>query len=150
VDCSGSDFPELWSQITEFAAGGASGRYVRLTATRLRRAQDGVGYRLALGKIDVVSGGKDVAEHCPVTGDTALANPQDLAQITRSPRPMGEGVVTDNPDNVTPAAEWRTVPFQAAVPLSGVRLEDGLFRRAMENNITYLLGSFSFAGYDVT
>lgn len=142
-DQTASDFANPYDQINEFAVAGTSGRYVRFTATRLRPAEDGVGFRLALAKIDVVSGGKDVAEHCPVTGDLALGNPKDLAQITRAPRPMGEGIVTDNPANVTPSTAWRTVPNLATVPLSGVSLHDGLFRRAMQDNITYLLGSFS-------
>ncbi len=145
VDHTNLEFAEPYDEITEFAAYGVLGRYVRLTATRLRAAQDGVGYKLALSKIDVISGGKDAAEHCPVSGDAELANPADLKQITRAPRPMGEGIVTDNPGNVIPAAEWRTVPFKANVPLSGVRAQSaqGVFRRAMENNITYLLSSFS-------
>jgi len=145
ADLSQADFAEPYDEITEFAGGGVAGRYVRLTATRLRPAQDGVGCELALSKIDVVSGGKDVAVSCPVTADPELGNPKDLAQIVRAPRPMGEGVVTDNPANVTPVAQWHTVPFQASVPLTGVRVKegDGLFRRAMENNITYLLSSFS-------
>jgi len=144
-DQTASDFADPYDQINEFAAAGVSGRYVRLTATRLRSPEDGVGYRLALAKIDVVSGGNDVAEHCPVTGDPALGNPKDLAQITRSPRPMGEGIVTDNPANVTPAAQWHTVPYLAGVPLTGVTVAEGkgLFHRAMQDNITYLLGSFS-------
>ena len=149
ADQTAADFAEPYDQITEFAAGGASGRvsgrYVRLTATRLRPAQDGVGYRLALAKIDVVADGRDVAERLPVTGDPELANPGDLAQLTRPARPMGEGIVTDNPGNVIPAAQWRGVPNAANAPLSGVTVVEGsgLFRRAMENNIAYLLSSFS-------
>ncbi|MDR3717854.1 MAG: discoidin domain-containing protein, partial [Bryobacteraceae bacterium] len=81
ADQSGADFAEPHDEITEFAGGQATGRYVRLTATKLRPAQDGVWYKLALTKIDVVSGGKDVAVSCPVTADTELGNPKDLAQI---------------------------------------------------------------------
>jgi DUF1680 family protein len=143
VDHTGSDFANPDDLISEFATPGVTGRYVRLTATQLRPAQDGVGYKLALEKIDVVSAGKDVAEKCPVTGDAALANEKDLAQITRPRRPMGEGIVTDHPDNVTPSSGWHTVPFHASVPLSGVSVQDGVFSRALENNIGYLLGSFS-------
>jgi DUF1680 family protein len=145
IDQIASDFAEPHDQITEFAVGGVSGRYVRFTATQLRPAQDGAGYKLALAKIEVISRGRDVAKGCPVTGDPGLGNPNDLQQITRLPRPMGEGIITDNPSNVTPAAQWHTVPFQASVPLSGVTVREGqgLFWRAMENNITYLLGSFS-------
>ncbi len=42
-----------------------------------------------------------------------------------------------------PAARWRAVANVAAVPLSGVSVQGTLFKRAMENNIGYLLGSFS-------
>lgn len=145
ADQNGADFAEPHDEITEFAGGQATGRYVRLTATKLRPAQDGVGFKLALSKIDVVSGGKDVAVNCPVSADPELGNPKDLAQIVRAARPMGEGVVTDNPANVTPATQWHMVPFEARVPLDGVRVKsgDGLFWHAMENNITYLLSSFS-------
>ena len=145
IDHTASDFAEPHDQITEFATGGVAGRYIRFTATQLRPAQDGVGYKLALSKIDVISGGRDVAMGCTVTGDPEFGNPKDLPQITRPPRPMGEGIITDNPENVIPAAEWKKVGFKAEVPLSGVRVkaDSGLFWRAMENNITYLLGSFS-------
>lgn len=143
ADHSKADFANPYDEITEFAAGGTSGRYVRLTATRLRPAQDGVGYTLAIGKMDVLSGGKDVAERCPATGDPAFVNPADLAQLTRPPRPMGEGIITDNPGNVTSAAAWRRVPFLVSVPRSGVNPQGKLFRQAMENNITYLLSAFS-------
>lgn len=41
-------------------------------------------------------------------------------------------------------ATWRRVPFGAEVPTSGVTLSrDGLLRPAVENNIAYLLSSFS-------
>jgi len=145
VDCSASDVSEPYDEITEYATGGVLARYVRLTATRLRPAEDGVGYELALAKIDVVSGGKDVAERCLVTADDIFGNQVDLAQITRAPRPMGERTVTDNPGNVIPGDRWRAIPFQANVPLSGVSVQEkqGLFHRAMENNISYLLTSFS-------
>ncbi len=145
VDQTGSDFADPYDQITEFATSGAQARFVRFTATSLRPAQDGAGYKLALSKIDVVSGGKDVAARRPVTADSDLGNTADLAQITRSPRPMGEGIVTDNPDNVTPTAQWHRAHSKASAPVGGVTVSDahGIFRRAMENNITYLLSSFS-------
>ncbi len=145
MDHTATDFAEPFDQITGIAAAGVTGRYLRLTATRLRPAEDGVGYKLALAKIDVVSAGKDVAENCPVTGDQEFGNPRDLGQITRPVRPMGEGIVTDNPGNVIAAQQWHSVPFSASAPLGGVRLKagDGLFWEAMENNIAYLLSSFS-------
>ena len=145
MDHTATDFAEPFDQITGIAAAGVTGRYLRLTATHLRPAEDGVGYKLALAKVEVVSAGKDVAENCPVTGDQEFGNPRDLGQITRPVRPMGEGIVTDNPGNVIAAQQWHSVPFSASAPLGGVRLKagDGLFWQAMENNIAYLLSSFS-------
>ena len=143
VDCTAADVPDPGSFITGFSIAPISARYVRLTATRLRPARDGVGYALALSKIDVLSAHQDLAVRCSVTGDPTFSNPADLQQITRAPRPMGEGIVTDNPSNVTPSSGWRTVPYAAAAPLSGVTLQSGLFQQALENNINYLLTSFS-------
>ncbi len=41
-------------------------------------------------------------------------------------------------------ATWKPVPYQAVVPTGGVTLADaGLFKPVMENNIAYLLNSFS-------
>lgn len=68
-----------------------------------------------------------------------------VTPLTRKPRPQGEGVVTDNPENVIPVHRWRPVSFEASAPLRGVEVGDGLFRTAMENNIGYLLNSFSVA-----
>ena len=68
-----------------------------------------------------------------------------VSPLTRKPRPQGEGVVTDNPGNVIPARHWRPVPLQASAPLRGVAIGDGLFKTVMENNIGYLLNSFSVA-----
>jgi DUF1680 family protein len=142
VDAMGADFAEPYDEINEFTVPAVAGRYVRLTATALRKTQDGFGYALALNKIAVISGGKDVAERCPVQGDERLGNAEDSAQLTRPERPMGEGIVTDNPANVTAAANWRRVPDLAHAPLSGVTPGNGLFRGAMQDNIVYLLGSF--------
>jgi hypothetical protein len=144
VDQSVSDSGDPDDAITAFHAPAAvHARYVRLTATRLRPAQDGVGYKLALAKIDVISEGNDAAEGRPVTGDATYANPKDLAQLTRAPRPMGEGIVTNNPSNIIPAAQWQQAPFAVTIPVSGISPQGELFRHAMENNISYLLGSFS-------
>ncbi|HVU46376.1 MAG TPA: beta-L-arabinofuranosidase domain-containing protein [Terracidiphilus sp.] len=144
VDQTAEDFADPNDAITTFhAPAPVNARYVRLTATRLRNGQDGVGYQLALAKFEVLSAGVDVAEHRPATGDPTYANPNDFAQLTRAPRPMGEGIVTDNPSNVIPAAQWRQVPFAVTIPVSGVTPQGEIFHRAMENNINYLLGSFS-------
>jgi uncharacterized protein len=142
-DHTTNDFDDPYDEITEFDAGRGSGRYFRLTATQLRSAKDGVGYQLAIGKIDVISEGTEVAERCPVIGDPSYGNASDYAQITRPPRPMGEGIITDHPENVTSPDGWRAVPFQVSVPLSGITPKGTLFREAMEYNIRYLLSSFS-------
>jgi hypothetical protein len=144
ADQSAADFADPENAITAFhATAPVNARYLRLTATRLGPAQDGIGYQLALAKFEVLSAGADAAVRCPVTGDPAHANPTDFAQLTRAPRPMGEGIVTDNPANVIPAAQWRQVPFAVTIPVSGVTPQGELFRHAMENNINYLLSSFS-------
>ena len=41
-------------------------------------------------------------------------------------------------------AEWKPVPYKAVAPTGGVALDDsGLFKPAMDRNVTYLLKSFS-------
>jgi DUF1680 family protein len=137
ADCSNPD-----DEILDFPVDRTAAQFIRLIAARLRTAQDGVGFALAMAKIDVISNGKDVAERCRVTGDERYSDPLDLAQLTRPPRPMGEGIITDNPGNVTSAARWKPVPYLAQAPLSGVKVT-GEFKRAMEANIGYLLQSFS-------
>jgi DUF1680 family protein len=111
------------------------GRYVRLTATKLRQKH------LALTKMSVLSGDKDIAEGCPVS-DSESGSP-GVSVLTRPPRPQGEGVYTNNPGNVIPAENWKPVKYKAQVPLGGVELGDGIFKTVMENNIGYLLSSFT-------
>ena len=113
-----------------------TGRYVRLTATELRQKH------LALTKMSVISSNIDIAEGCPVSDSER----GDLGKnvLTRPPRPQGEGVYTNNPENVIPADQWNPVPYKAEAPLGGVELGDGLFKTVMENNIGYLLSSFTF------
>ena len=135
ADCTGADYADPGDAVGIFPSGQAEGRYVRLTATRLRQKQ------LALSKLEVWSSGKDVAEGCPA----ADSRHGSLGRIplTRAPRPQGEEVVTDNPSSVIPAHRWKPVAYQAHTPLSGVRLEGGVFQSAMDDNIGYLLSSFS-------
>ncbi len=72
--------------------------------------------------------------------------PGIVAPLTRRPRPQGEGVVTDNPANVIAFAQWKPVALQAYSPgYQEVAIGDGLFRIVMENNISYLLNSFTVA-----
>ena len=143
ADCVRSDYPDPQDQITEYPAQGKRGRYVRLTVTRMREVPKSSTFSFAVSKLAVLSAGKDIAEQCPATADAATGNHDDLVQITRLPRPQGEGFVTDYPENVIPATAWKTVEYQAQVPLTGVTLERGLFQTAMEQNIGYLLDSFT-------
>ena len=135
ADCTRGDFPDPGDAVSFFPAGGAAARYVRVTATRLRNRQ------FQLSKLEAWSGGKDVAEGCPVAD--SLQGDLGRTRLTRVPRGQGEGVVTDNPGNVIPFSQWRPVPYHAHVPTSGVRLGDGVFQTALQNNIDYLLSSFS-------
>ncbi len=135
-DQTGADFPNPHDEVGVFTGAGKSGRYVRLTATHLRNQ------KLALSKFEVWSGGKDVAQG-RAAQDSQRGELGTLA-LTRAPRPQGEEVVTDNPQNVTPAASWKPVAYRAQTPLAGVHLGEGLFKTAMQNNVSYLMNSFSF------
>jgi DUF1680 family protein len=157
-----SDYPDPRDRIVEFRTRHAEGRYVRLTVTHLRHqksfaALDQVPaamrepyldltrgkFLFMLSKMEVLSEGVDIALRKPVTVDPILGNPKDAQQLTREPRPQGEGIVTDNPKNVTSPDDWRPAPYRAQAPQTGVELGDGLFRKAMESNIRYLLDSSS-------
>ena len=149
ADHTAADFPNPQGLIQRFRRAGVSGRYLRLTATRLmniagrKGADPRAGYHLALAKISVYSGGKEVATGCPVTVDATYGNDDDAVQVTRAERGGGEGVRVDNPANVTKASTWKPPVCPARKPLSGVSLDGGLFQTAMENNIGYLLNSYS-------
>jgi DUF1680 family protein len=130
------EFKDPGDEVCEFSGKEVYGRYVRLTALRLRQQ------RLALTKFMVMSDGRDVAENCRAS-DSESGNP-GLSLLTRPPRPQGEGVVTDNPGNIIPPESWHPVPYKAQAPKSGVEIGDGLFRKVMENNISYLMNSFTF------
>jgi DUF1680 family protein len=135
TDRLGEDYPDPKDAVGIFPSGGAEGRYVRLTATHLRQKC------LALTKLEVISKGRDVAVGCPAA-DSETGN-LGLTVLTRPARPQGDGVVTDNPGNVIPLEQWHPVRYAAETPLGGVRLGDGLFKHTMENNIRYLLDSFT-------
>jgi len=148
-DSGFTDLPEPGDRISYLTISGAkSVRYVRLTGTNLRpirKAEDksAPAYGLSFAKVEVLAAGRDVAEGRPASADPVTANLDDLAQLTRKPRPVGEGIITDNPQNVTDPRFWIKVSYRAEVPLRGVELGDGLLREAMRNNIDYLLTSFS-------
>ncbi|MDE3201039.1 MAG: glycoside hydrolase family 127 protein [Acidobacteriota bacterium] len=155
----GADFPDPWDAITQYSSRDAKGRFVRLTATRLRPVKvspprgapagsgpvDGPDYSLMLAKIAVLSGGKDVAVGCAVLADSAHGNAELSGQLTRPYREDGETIRRDNPHAVTDASSWMPPEFKARVPKSGVTLQGGVFQRAMENNIEYLMNSYSTA-----
>ena len=144
-----ADYPNPKGRIEQYAAQGIAGRHVRLTATRLMKVAGGGfssvagGYYLSLGKMDVYSGGEEIAALCPVTADSTYGNDDDVTQVTRPARPGGESIFTDHPENVTDASTWKPPAQKARVPLTGVALEGGIFQTALENNIRYLLDSYS-------
>jgi uncharacterized protein len=130
------EFPNPDDIVCTFASKVVSGRYVRLTATSLRDN------KLAMTKIMVLSEGKDVAEGCTAT-ESNPGSDSHIELLTRAPRPQGEFVVTNNPDNLIPVETWKPVAYKAQTPLGGVQLGEGLFKKTMENNINYLMNSFT-------
>ena len=134
ADRTAADFANTEDTVIVFPGNGAAGRYVRLTATRLSNQ------KLALMKFEVWSGGKNVAEGCPVA-DSFKGN-LGVTNLTLKRRPQDE-IVTDNPANVIPADQWKPVAYKARAPLGGVHLADGLFKTAMQNNINYLMNTFT-------
>ena len=191
VDYTHANYPPPGDRVIKFEAPGITGRYVRLTATVLSNRH------LALSKLEVWSGERDVAQGCRVTdidgvevfsassrgyitpAPLAHGNGTDqiqyeimreiypsmpaypygwpdgkyaatwpipgiVAPLTRRPRPQGEGVVTDNPGNVIPAHLWKPVQSRAWLPARRtVQIGVGVFKTAMEHNISYLLNSFT-------
>jgi hypothetical protein len=157
ADFSKSDFPDPKDNITQYAALGSHGRFVRLTATRLRvvkaapaeslplgsQPSDSPDLTLTLAKIAVLSDGRDAAVGCKVSADDQYGNSELLGQLTRPPRQDGEGIRFDNPHAVTDPTTWKPARFKAQAPKTGVTLHGGLFETAMQNNIEYLLTSYS-------
>jgi hypothetical protein len=160
VDFAQSDFPDPQDNITQFAGHGVSARYVRLTATRLRsikvvppspglgeplggEPKDGPDYTMALSKVTVLSGGSDAAVGCKVSADEKYGDKDLLVQLTRPPRQDGESINWDNIHAVTDSSTWKPPQFKAQAPKTGVTLNGGLFQTAMQNNIEYLLNSYS-------
>ncbi len=131
------EYPTPDDQVATFASKEVSGRFVRLTATQLRDN------KLAMTKIMIMSEGKDIAEGCKATESTSDKD-SHVELLTRAPRPQGEFDVTDNPANVIPEKTWNPVAYKAETPMGGVKLDGGLFKTTMDNNINYLLNSFTF------
>ena len=91
----------------------------------------------------MLSGGRDVAIGCKVSADSEHGNTDLVAQLTRPPREDGEGIRYDNPHAVTDPSTWKPAKFKAQAPKTGVTLDGGVFQTAMQNNIEYLLTSYS-------
>ena len=131
------EFPTPEDVVGTFASKVVNGRYIRLTATTLRDN------KLAMTKIIVLADGKDIAEGCKATESNPVKD-SHIELLTRPPRPQGEYVVTNNPGNVMPVETWKPVTYKAQTPMGGVQLGDGLFKTTMENNVSYLMNSFTF------
>ncbi|MEI6605595.1 MAG: beta-L-arabinofuranosidase domain-containing protein [Verrucomicrobiota bacterium] len=134
MDQTGADYANTEDAVILCPGNGTAGRYVRLSATPLSNQ------KLELMKVEVWSGGKNVAEGCPVA-DSFKGN-LGVTNLTLKRRPQDD-VVTDNPGNVIPADQWKPVAYKAEAPLGGVRLSEGLFKKAMQNNIAYLMSTFT-------
>src|SRR5208337_4234479 len=115
---------------TQYKAEGAHGRYVRLTATRLRpvkvavrvdaetpngtdetELEDSPDFTLTLAKMSVLSEGRDVAVGCKVSVDEEHGNTALAGQLTRPARQDGEGIRYDNPQAVTDPSTWKPVKY---------------------------------------
>src|SRR5262249_48046101 len=103
-------------------------------------------YTLTMAKIAVLSGGKDVAVGCAATTDNEHGNSGSASQVTRPYRQDGEEIRRDNPHAITDEAGWAPPKFKATVPKNGVTLHGGVFQKAMENNVEYLLSSCTTDG----
>ena len=157
ADFTQMDFPDPKDNITQFAAKGILARFVRLTATHLspvktstdesvppgREQKKSPEYTLMLAKIAVFSNGRDIAVGCKASADADYGNPDLLAQLTRPARQDGEEIRHDHPHAVTDPATWKQVKYKAHAPKTGVTLDGGLFQTVMQNNIEYLLNSFT-------
>ncbi len=136
LDQTREEFKDPLDEVCTFTGREVSARYLRLTAISLRQK------KLAFTKVMVFSNGTDIAEGCRASDSDSGS--QGLNLLTRPQRPQGEFVVTDNPGNIIPPGQWHPVSYKAYTPKKGVEIEDGIFRRTMENNITYLMSSFTF------
>ena len=101
------------------------------------------GYYLALGKMDVYSGGKEIAALCPVTVDSTYGIDDDVAQVTRPARLGGETTFMDHPENVTDREHLEASCPQGPRAAHGRDAGGRRFPEAMEDNILYLLNSYS-------
>jgi DUF1680 family protein len=52
-------------------------------------------------------------------------------------------LASEPPDHEVSTLPWHPVQYKAEAPIGGVTLDDGLFRIAFDNNVDYLMNSFS-------
>ncbi|MCX7008674.1 MAG: glycoside hydrolase family 127 protein [Kiritimatiellaeota bacterium] len=146
ADQTGADVANPMDVVANYPAKDVRGRYVRLTVTKMHKISVKPDpakpetkipkFKFDLSKLEVFSGGKDVAEGCTVSD--SQQGKLGATLLTRHPRPQGECVVTDNPGNVIPAEQWKPVAYKAQAPLGGVRLEGGVLEAAVKSNVVYL------------
>jgi uncharacterized protein len=135
-DYTRKDFKDPFDEIITFLGKEIYGSFVRLTAIQLRQQ------RLAFTKFMVISDGKDIAEGCNAK-DSDTPNTA-IHILTRPQRPQGEGVFTDNPENIIPSEKWLPVAYKANIPTQDVQLSGGIFKKTMDNNVEYLMYSLTF------
>lgn len=162
ADRTTEDCPNPEDQVIQFSEQCLQGQYVRVTATRLSSKKTPSGFleqlpseyleqyktlleqrHFSLAKVEVLAGEADLAVGKIVSVDPEFGNDECAQQITRRPRPQGEGLLTDNKGNVTSPDHWLPVPNVATAPRTNVTLCNGLFARALDANADYLLESFS-------
>lgn len=127
---------EPYDEVITFDCKKVRCRYVRLTAVQLRSN------KLCLGRIMIFHEGKDLSVGAKATDS---GKSQNLDALTAPHRPDGEFVVKDQPENVIPEKQWHPVKNVVETPLTGIKLHDGLLKKVMDNNVDYLLNSFTAA-----
>jgi len=104
VDCSDADYPLPDDRPQAFTGLKGSGRYVRLTATRLWKTKNRKEYVLALDELEVVAGGLNAARNAAVTaGDSSEAEAWGAAGLTDGRRAAADAF----PEGVSPAVMLR-------------------------------------------
>jgi DUF1680 family protein len=144
VDCTRADVPSPQDVVGIYPARGVKGRYVRLTVTKVNNRENSkkiITRKYDLSKLEVWSKERDVAEGRPIRD--SINGDLGITLLTRHPRPQGEGVFTDNLENVIPSKEWKPVAYLAKTPRASVQVTNGVFEQAVRDNIVYLLESFT-------
>jgi DUF1680 family protein len=124
IDHTGADYPPPGDRVLNFSAGGATGRYVRFTATLLSDR------RLALSKLEVWFNGHDVAQGCPVTDVDAVEIFDAAAGGYITPSPLAHGHGSDQAEYeklraIYPAMpaypqHWPDGKYAATWPIPGI------------------------------